>query len=211
MRPTKEQIKEAAKRGIVPGAMCKSPSGKAFICVDVSEWSQSGRHALWSKAFLIRSHDGKWAEVITPSRAKRKTSSQPDRIVAQFQAMREELERASSRAHQARTNSRGNTVILNRIEEYLNKVGQAVIDQGREFQSKLSAIESSVAVIRSGASFMQQLEQDAPKWTPKFGDRVMTPQGEGIYWRNNDLGCAVVAFYDGSEIYHMADLTPITP
>jgi hypothetical protein len=48
-------------------------------------------------------------------------------------------------------------------------------------------------------------------WTPKFGDRVMTPQGEGIYWRNNDLGCAVVAFYDGSEIYHMADLTPITP
>ena len=51
---------------------------------------------------------------------------------------------------------------MDRIETYLNKVGQAVVDQGSEFKSKLSRIESSVAVLRSGASFMQQLEKDAP-------------------------------------------------
>jgi hypothetical protein len=43
-------------------------------------------------------------------------------------------------------------------------------------EALLNKVEASVAVIRSGATFMQQLEQDVAAMeaakTPKFGDRV---------------------------------------
>jgi hypothetical protein len=53
-----------------------------------------------------------------------------------------------------------NPTQLDRIETYLNKVGQAVIDQGREFKSKLSVIESSVAVIRSANTLLDAMDKD---------------------------------------------------
>jgi hypothetical protein len=79
-------------------------------------------------------------------------------------------------------------------------------------QSDVSKVESSVAVIRSWASFMQQLEQDAPKWTPKFGDKVMTPNGEGVYWRTSKAEVLhAVVFAGGTSWYTLDQLTPIEP
>jgi hypothetical protein len=111
---------------------------------------------------------------------------------------------------------------VDRIEGYLNKVGQAVVDQGREFKSRLSRIETSVAVIRAGASFMQQLEKDAMvdmeakrkeaqradklsklKWlTP-----VMTPDGEGAVLSDGGYG-ASVSIKEGGDVlwYHIDDI-----
>jgi hypothetical protein len=65
---------------------------------------------------------------------------------------------------------------LDRIEGYLNKVGQAVVDQGREFKSKLSAIESSVAE-RLDALRMEQyaLAQDTPI-DPLMNNGIVEPQ-----------------------------------
>jgi hypothetical protein len=137
-KPSKQQVAEARKRGIVPGARIKCASGiGGGILRPSGDWTSE------NEGF----HDGVnwcvlnnvWASVIAaPSKP-----TQP-RIKGRFAAKPKEPTQ------------------LDRIEGYLNKVGQAVVDQGREFKSRLSAIESGVAVIRSGATFMQQLERDAP-------------------------------------------------
>jgi hypothetical protein len=54
------------------------------------------------------------------------------------------------------------------------------------------------------------LKPPAP-WTPKFGDRVMTPGGEGIYWREWDglpLSREVIQ-PDVAHFYAITQLTPI--
>lgn len=51
---------------------------------------------------------------------------------------------------------------LNRIEGSVNSHGSAIATAQGHIVQRLTLIESSVAVIRSGATFMQQLEQDAP-------------------------------------------------
>jgi len=65
---------------------------------------------------------------------------------------------------------------LDRIEGYLNKVGQAVIDQGREFKSKLNRIESSVTE-RIDALRMEQsaLAQDTAI-DPLMNNGIVEPQ-----------------------------------
>jgi hypothetical protein len=143
-KPSKQQIAEARKRGIVPGARIKCASGiGGGILRPSGDWTSE------NEGF----HDGVnwcvlnnvWATVIA---APAKPKDQPDRI--------KQIELDVNRHGVALATA------VDRIEGYLNKLGQAVVDQGREFKSKLSAIESSVAVIRSGATFMQQLERDAP-------------------------------------------------
>jgi hypothetical protein len=198
---------------------------------------------------------------------------------------------------------------VDRIEGYLNKVGQVVVDQGREFKSKLNRIEGSVTE-RLDALRMERyaLAQDTPidplmnngivepqpaslqpgdycdaskevadeltamgfkwadgdrwsrpfiritpdgaalnfdvwkpelgythldaptflsrarvtakelglkpvePWTPKFGDRVMTPDGEGVYWRTIKAEVLhAVVFAGGTSWYTLDQLTPITP
>jgi hypothetical protein len=51
-------------------------------------------------------------------------------------------------------------------------------------EALLNKVESSVAVIRSGATFMQQMDQDVAAIesakVPKFGDRV---DCDGIEWK----------------------------
>jgi hypothetical protein len=59
-----------------------------------------------------------------------------------------------------------------------------ILDGVNAISERLALLEASVAVIRSGATFMQQLEQDvaaieAAK-VPKFGDRV---DCNGIEWK----------------------------
>jgi hypothetical protein len=69
---------------------------------------------------------------------------------------------------------------VDRIEGYLNKVGQAVIDQGREFKSRLNRIESSVAE-RLDALRMEQyaLAQDTPI-DPLMNNGIVEPQSASL-------------------------------
>jgi CRISPR/Cas system CSM-associated protein Csm2 small subunit len=64
-----------------------------------------------------------------------------DRIVQRLTAIESSVANMHDKVI-TETNAIDETV--DRIETYLNKVGQAVVDQGREFKSKLSLIESSV-------------------------------------------------------------------
>jgi hypothetical protein len=96
---------------------------------------------------------------------------------------------------------------IDRNEEILH----GILDRLHGLEATLSKIENSVAVIRSGASFMQQLEKDAPKWKPKFGDRVMTSEGPGVYWKAAN-GVMWVVFERGfAHFYNTDQLTPIEP
>jgi hypothetical protein len=65
---------------------------------------------------------------------------------------------------------------IKHIELDVNRHGVAIAMAIDRIVQRLTAIESSVAVIRSGATFMQQMEQDVAAMeaakTPKFGDRV---------------------------------------
>lgn len=71
------------------------------------------------------------------------------------------------------------------------------------------AIETMKAKIARMESANELLKELPPKWTPKFGDRVMTPRGEGIYWYKDSKH--VVIFENGSKYYNLDQLSPIKP
>ena len=60
------------------------------------------------------------------------------------------------------------SVMMDRIN-FLHEDTIAQVEANRE---RLIRLEASVAAIRSGATFMQELEQDKPTWVPKVGDWV---------------------------------------
>jgi hypothetical protein len=190
-KPTKQQIAEARKRGIVPGARiaCLTDARDKAIVPPINQWecwSDSGMGfscpgVEMDRIYIScgRGENIRWATVIkapmpTQPRVKGRFAAKPKeqpattydllcevsgRIIAMEARIMERINLMHDKVI-TETNAIDETV--DRIEGYLNKVGQAVVDQGREFKSKLSAIESSVAVIRAEATFMQQLEKDAP-------------------------------------------------
>jgi hypothetical protein len=196
MKPTKEQIAEARKRGIVPGVECESPYGQSFPALTVdpyTEWFVDRDGALWSKdRLLYSSAHSKWATVIKPAPAKRKTASQP-RIkgrfapkpkeptqldgltIAQYQPFQQEVLRL------AREAIHDGMVAYSAAVKHQNSEIKRLSAQITSLQSDVSKIESSVAVIRSGASFMQQLEP----WVPKVGDWVVVTAKSGIFSRGH--------------------------
>jgi hypothetical protein len=166
MKPTKQQIAEARKRGIVPGARIRCSSGDQSTCIvpPYSKWylANSGNIQVQKGEYAADSvwafTQGDWATVI----AAPTKPSQP-RIKGRFAAKpKEQPDRIKQIELDVNRHGVALATAVDRIEGYLNKVGQAVVDQRREFNSKLSVIEGSLAVIRSGATFMQQLEKDAP-------------------------------------------------
>jgi hypothetical protein len=155
-KPSKQQIAEARKRGIVPGAECKSGWGTQWIVGPSQKWAYDPSGDIADDGheegpFIYCTNKG-WATVITPA------PSQP-RIKGRFAAKPKEPTQ------------------LDRIEGYLNKVGQVIVDQGREFKSKLSAIESSVTE-RLDALRMEQyaLAQDTAI-DPLMNNGIVAPLG----------------------------------
>jgi len=194
MKPTKEQIAEAKKRGIVEGVSiscaavsCDSavvPPPSKWVCWDDLGMGFRMEGVALDRVYISIGSGARWATVIKPAPAKRKTASQP-RIKGRFAAKS-----------------------APRNEEIL----QGILDRLHGIESTISKVESSVAVIRSGSTFMQQLEQDAPNWTPKFRDLVMTPDGEGVYWRTGNAKVLhAVVFAGGTSWYTLDQLTPIEP
>jgi hypothetical protein len=131
-KPSKQQIAEARKRGIVPGARIKCAAFGEGVVKAYSKWCSEARglndHSVW----LL--FDGKWASVITHAPSK---PTQP-RIKGRFAPKPKEQP--------------------DRNEEIL----QGILDRLHGLEATLSKVESGVSVIRSGATFMQKLEGDAP-------------------------------------------------
>jgi hypothetical protein len=149
-KPSKQQVAEARKRGIVPGARIKCAAFGEGVVKAYSKWCSEARglndHSLW---LLL---DGKWASVITHAPSK---PTQP-RIKGRFAAKPKEQ---PDRIKQIELDvNRHGVHLTSAILGIQRKLDGDV----EEIKAKLSRIESSVAVIRSGASFMQQLERDAP-------------------------------------------------
>lgn len=114
-----------------------------------------------------------------------------------------DIEQVRTLAHQTRTNSRGNTLIIDKIL-------------------------AGVDLLKSGSSFMQEIQQhkEQPKeepWVPKVGDHVrfkseigLTRQGHGILMEiHEEQGgrtAGVVSFNGyGSGTWWVDDLRPATP
>lgn len=74
MKPTKEQISEAKKRGIVPGAVIRCAFRPADGCVvnEASEWrvTRRGAIAVAGDCFAYSVARSRWAEVVTPAPSK---------------------------------------------------------------------------------------------------------------------------------------------
>jgi hypothetical protein len=163
-RPTKQQIAEARKQGIVEGALIESPvTSNLFGTVSSpSQWivSPDGSIANGCGKISLR-WGGEWATVITSP--KRKAPTQP-RIKGRF-APKPKEQPDRIKQIELDVNRHGVALItaVDRIEGYLNKVGQVVVDQGREFKSKLNRIEGSVTE-RLDALRMERyaLAQDTP-------------------------------------------------
>jgi len=162
-RPTKQQIAEARKQGIVEGAMIESPAvSNLFGTVSSpSQWIvyRDGSIANGCGKISLRSGD-KWATVIAaPSKP-----TQP-RIKGRFAAKpKEQPDRIKQIELDVNRHVVALITALDRLDKLLFKTAQMIADQGREFKSKLSAIESSVAE-RLDALRMEQsaLAQDASK------------------------------------------------
>jgi hypothetical protein len=143
-KPTKQQIAEARKQGIVEGVVIESPvvSGMFGTVSAPSQWTARPDGSIVNGCGRISVRAGAdWANVITPSKPK---STQP-RTKGKFAAKPKEP-----------------TDRLKHIELGVNRHAVAIAMAIDRIVQRLNAIESSVAVIRAGASFMQQLEQDAP-------------------------------------------------
>jgi len=162
MKATKQQIAEARKRGIVPGVVieCSTTPGDKAVVPKSSQWE------LWSDGGMgfkcagfdmdrIYIYHGKGEKA---SWAKLIAPPQPRKTTPPRKRVTKPI------------------VEPTRIDKILDGVNA--------ISERLALLEASVAVIRSGATFMQQLEQDvaaieAAK-VPKFGDRV---DCNGIEWK----------------------------
>jgi hypothetical protein len=188
MKPTKEQIAEAAKRGIVPGATIRSamPSDYTYAIVPPVDTWESGRVnqddiMCYGPAHCYIKEHGKWATVIKPAPAKRKTASQPrvkgrfakkpkeptqldGLTLAQYQPFQQEVLRL------AREAIHDGMVAYSAAVKHQNSEIKRLSAQITTLQSDVSRIESSVAVIRSANTLLGAMDKD-------LADGKFEPQG----------------------------------
>jgi hypothetical protein len=237
MKPTAEQIAEAAKRGIVPGAVCRSPYGTVWTVGDCKGWETQGLGSFCdgqSSAYIY--HDvGGWATVITPA-----SSAMEDRIAA-AEASLQRLDDAIA-ALKAK--------IEGPVEAPQGLQAGDYCDASKEVADALTAMglriwgmgldkkyyvwdgqDKDIVPLNSlyaadthlhAHTFLARARVTAAKlglkapepWTPKFGDRVMTPDGERVFLhRTGATNYPYRIAFEGGRIehYHIDQLTPIKP
>lgn len=92
-------------------------------------------------------------------------------------------------------------------EEVRKRIAKAE-ERMAEQDKAIATLKAKIDRLESANELLKELP---PKWWPMFGDRVMTPRGEGIYW-NKWLGeMHTVIFEDGSKNYNLEELSPIEP
>jgi len=241
MKPTTEQIAEAANRGIVPGAVCRSPYNTEWTVGDYNGWAGSCDGSFYdnqSATYIYCTAKG-WATVITPE-----PSAMEDRLAA-AEASLQRLDDAIA-ALKAKIEKPVEVPQGLQAGDYCDaskEVADALTAMGFDWYmenfdatdlpcivwagdkwSHLSNLMFRSCLLKEfthldAPTFLararvtaKELGLKAPEpWTPRFGDRVMTSEGEGVYW-NTVNGVMRVIYEGGLAHFHSIDqLTPINP
>lgn len=96
---------------------------------------------------------------------------------------------------------------VNSISERLALLEQNAPSAAETLKAELRSISDRIDALR-----MEQYAISGAKKVPKFGDRVITPNGEGRYWYAHGNGVHTVIFAEGGQSHYItSQLTPIKP